>query len=535
MIDLARIVQRVRLRGADGALRRLPRRVFVLVVEVCQAVLGSEPHRPVHIGTAQLAVRLGVDEKTVRRGRLEAAELGLIKLVAPGAGSAPPWGASHAPHGALIHPALIAAALATGGNPLQHPELVFPRAWDEVDPRAEPRPAADIDWAKHPVTWGVKLTAGVKLTGRKGDLSSRPPRAVVRGPADPPAPAPRRGVPAPQVQGPAGPGPAPAPRAGGRDPRRGGSKGVRAEGDKKKSWPPGGAGRKEAMAGLGGGKYWTWLAGGWGDGVVTLQCQRRGGGGDRGGVFNRRSAAIGEAAAAAAALVRQVGAWQGRVELYWRPNAETREMHPVLLVDDLHQDGGQLARLVAQPGVAIVETSPNCYQATLLAPRALTAVERLAVHKALARRYGGDPGAVSADQPRRLPGSINYKPALREPFAARLLGEPTPGTLSDALLAELLADGAAPAPAASDAAKGCAGGTCSGARGASEEDMTWTHRQLNAGRSEDEIVADLAARAGARGRHGLPPGVKEHEAYARLTFTKCVAYRKRHALPGRGA
>jgi hypothetical protein len=116
--------------------------------------------------------------------------------------------------------------------------------------------------------------------------------------------------------------------------------------------------------------------------------------------------------------------------------------HPLLLVDDLDLCAtNRLADMLGRCGLAVVETSPGNFQVSVLADRPLNADQRAAAQRALARRLGGDPAAIGGAQLRRIPGSVNAKPALGDLFVSRLHGEVMRGEMPPQLLAALLEEG----------------------------------------------------------------------------------------------
>jgi hypothetical protein len=109
------------------------------------------------------------------------------------------------------------------------------------------------------------------------------------------------------------------------------------------------------------------------------------------------------------ALVRSIG-WlrhqnrDGR-NIYVRPKGE----HNLSLIDDLTLDAvAALARSGFAPAI-VVETSPGNYQAWLKHSEQLSKEEGTAAARALAERFGGDPGAADWRHFGRLAGFTNRK------------------------------------------------------------------------------------------------------------------------------
>ncbi len=276
--------------------------------------------------------------------------------------------------------------------------------------------------------------------------------------------------------------------------------------------------------------YFTWvadacrLAGH--EPTFQIAGQRRKRDGVRGGVFGPCGLApeisTRDVVEAAEAAVQWSAA--KRVELTFRLCAKA---HPLLLLDDLTADS--LATL-PWPG-AIIETSPGSFQVTLVADRPLSPQERLLAQHGLQRHTNADAGAISASQLRRMPGSVNGKFELSEAFVATLRSVPGPGQprVTEGLVDRFIAagrEGAGAASAASSHRNKPANdvpktGTTNGQ---SEADFGWLMHQLTRKfpRRNDELVVELAAKAGARGRHGLSRGHPEHVDYAERTLVACI-------------
>lgn len=254
--------------------------------------------------------------------------------------------------------------------------------------------------------------------------------------------------------------------------------------------------------------------------------QRRNRDGVRGGAFGPCGLVPGISAhdvvEASAAAVH----WSAseRVELTFRLCAKT---HPVLLLDDVSAAG-----LMKLPwSGAVIESSPGSFQVTLVADRPLSAQERLLAQHGLQRLTNADEGAVSASQLRRIPGSVNGKVELGKAFIATLYSVPgvDQPCCADGLVDRFIAAGREKVGAAS--AAGCHRNKptddarkIGAAKGQSEADFGWLIHQLTrkVPRGNEKLVEELAARAGARGRHGLSRGHPEHLAYAERTLVACL-------------
>ena len=84
----------------------------------------------------------------------------------------------------------------------------------------------------------------------------------------------------------------------------------------------------------------------------------------------------------------------------------------VVLVDDLNADGVRRLEVDELSASVVVETSPGNFQAwvRVAADGQMSRHEAIAAARELATCYGGDPRAVAACQPGRLPGFTNRKP-----------------------------------------------------------------------------------------------------------------------------
>jgi hypothetical protein len=97
--------------------------------------------------------------------------------------------------------------------------------------------------------------------------------------------------------------------------------------------------------------------------------------------------------------------------IYIRPKGE----HNLSLVDDLTREAViSMARSGFSPTL-VVETSPGNYQAWLRHSEQLSKAEGTAASRALAQRFGGDPGAADWRHFGRLAGFTNRKEKYRDP------------------------------------------------------------------------------------------------------------------------
>lgn len=184
---------------------------------------------------------------------------------------------------------------------------------------------------------------------------------------------------------------------------------------------------------------------------------------------------------------------KSRIDLQTRESPSTTGAR-VILIDDI--EGNQLDAIRAfwSGPLAIIETSPENYQAFLIAPRGLNSSEYLRAARFLAARFDGDLGAAVPGQLHRFPGSPNWKPSIvssGQPFITRLIacyeGEDD-FDLIDQL--ETMLSGSAAAPARSRAVRQVRPGASDNSAAA----FRWTLQQLDRGTSHDLILAGLQTR-----------------------------------------
>lgn len=207
--------------------------------------------------------------------------------------------------------------------------------------------------------------------------------------------------------------------------------------------------------------------------------------------------------------------------------------HRLLLIDDVPK-----SLLDALPPQAIVlETSPDTFQVTLIAPRALNKDDRKAAQRALVWQFQGDPGALASNQLRRLPGSINNKSELSEAFATRIFRLPNDSNavLSTSETDRLILDGQRPADSRKQAKPNV--DVTAHALAASEspavktrdntesaKEFRWAINQVLKDADHDKLKVQLAKKAHARGKRS---SYAEALEYASITIFNAVRYVQR--------
>lgn len=225
---------------------------------------------------------------------------------------------------------------------------------------------------------------------------------------------------------------------------------------------------------------------------MEFSFQRRRKDGTRGGTFGRRMAGTFD-------KFRESVGWAAsqKFEL-------TMHARGVLLVDDLDQDG---VGLVKQSGLAacIIETSVGNFQSLFFGPRDWSSDQIRGAQRALKDRFGGDPGATSAGQLHRLPGSLNQKNGGS--FVTRLVHTQAGLDTPEPTQAEPAAD------ARSTSTDTPSGHKPAGGRDDSPSGQEFREclRLYRSGWSVDQVEAQVLAMAQARNRSG------NHEYYARRT------------------
>lgn len=204
--------------------------------------------------------------------------------------------------------------------------------------------------------------------------------------------------------------------------------------------------------------------------------------------------------------------------------------HRLLLIDDVPKH-----LLDALPAQAIVlETSPETYQVTLIAHRALNKDERKAAQRTLVWQFQGDPGAMASNQLRRLPASLNNKPKLQEAFVTRIVKLPNDlnavlsANETDWLIEEgqrsvgsrkqvkSNADAAAPTVTTNATSDEKAPDNSE-----SVQEFRWAREQLRRGADKAKLRVQLAHKAHARGKRST---FAEALEYADMTLFNVSKY-----------
>ncbi|MGM9516447.1 DNA-primase RepB domain-containing protein [Roseateles sp. DB2] len=541
---LAQALRRVVLRGSDGQpwSQRASKPVLDVLTVLCDAALDQDLHAPVRLFVEEVARRASRKVRSTQTALAVAAELGLVWRLPEQRTEAirRPWGC-------LIHPALILIA-STDKKPGRRdaPKLFFPRPWTadlasfEVPEVGQESTGAECDRGALNAPKKVKKTihspplaravhGQLRLSGAGASIgwSVKEPSLGALG-TQGGACGPGREA-GPGRVGQVGNWVAPRPTRGPVAARAARDEGAaRAEASvspfarlvKAKPLAPDGAWAAEPAWQAD--AFWSWLTAslrpsGWA-GAVEFLGQKRLRTGPKAGQRGAPYPVPGAKFPGPISKIQDAwpmalaGAAARRGEVVMRLLGE----HPLLLVDDLRSD--QLPKLLLLGPAAVLETSPDNFQASLVAPRCLTGDERAAANRALARRLGADQGATGRDQLRRVPGSMNAKPALSEPFCSRYIPGPLPGTISDELLAQLLVEGQQDRPQHAETMRSAALPDVAAMAGRrpertndSDEDWKLISRQLRSGIKPEAVVDQIAALADERGKWG---GGARARAYA---------------------
>lgn len=261
--------------------------------------------------------------------------------------------------------------------------------------------------------------------------------------------------------------------------------------------------------------------------------------GERGGThkYRSRNVRLNKADVEMANIARY--AQKEFLEVTFRVNSPS---HPLILIDDL--DANNLCLL--PEACAILETSPGNYQASIIAPRALSSEEFVLVEDAFFEMLGGgDRGAKGIRQLRRLPGSINNKPELPTAFVTRIEKISERLTLTSQELDDLIKRGRqirglceldteAPAeaqncsvqsvsPIETDSALGSKNEVTQNGtndQSASGRDFGKAIELIRKGLDDASIIQQIMVSAGDRKKYGHTPGHPSHLVYAQGTVSR---------------
>ncbi|MCH8491298.1 MAG: RepB family DNA primase [Oceanicaulis sp.] len=214
--------------------------------------------------------------------------------------------------------------------------------------------------------------------------------------------------------------------------------------------------------------------------------------------------------------------------------------HDLILLDDLDRFTPERMKAAGHAPAVVVETSPGNLQAWIRLGVTCPADVRHEVARDLARKYGGDPGAVDPHQSGRLAGFTNQKPEHKTgrgfPYVLLLNapGKPAAGaqelirSAEDALATKrrtasqvrsVALDGGSENPTMT--AAWVAG--YSKAADLSAVDWSQTHELLASGVDPADITATLEAAADRKGKNA--------RAYAERTVRKALEMRDASQTP----
>jgi len=211
-------------------------------------------------------------------------------------------------------------------------------------------------------------------------------------------------------------------------------------------------------------------------------------------------------------------------QVYCRP--ERSGVWPVVFLDDIPI--GTARRIAAKYQSIVVETSPRNCQIWIVTARPLTEKERGGVQKALVTlldEEGADSASTGGEHFGRLPGFRSHKRG-RNGCWTNLVSASTVGgaTLDPAPYLISSPEGGAcartecPGGARHD---GTLGDAVSSGSSESEKECSFAKHALAHGQPKDLVIANIAARAKARGKRKTDAAAEE---YARRTVEKAASY-----------
>jgi hypothetical protein len=224
---------------------------------------------------------------------------------------------------------------------------------------------------------------------------------------------------------------------------------------------------------------------------------------------------------------------EGKMEATYQAK---NEENPLLLIDDV-----RIEMIDLLPDAAfLLETSNNNFQATVVAPRNLTARERRNVQAHLISLVEGDPAANTRSQLRRLPGSVNNKALLDKAFITRVFREPEKLTLSTDELEQMLLAGEllmgsnkrcikeyAPAGDVGTASSIIRRGSNPSDSSPSGQDFGLAIELLLSKTPIQKIIEIIARRAAERNKYGSAGSPEQYRRYAETTVANARAHLRR--------
>lgn len=501
-ISVKQVMQRVMVRQPDGAVVKPGHHIISVLGEIGLAALCDHLHEPTLIGAREIARRIGKESceaKSVRRAINKCVAYGILRRESPPAEDF----RANRPWPVWFHPAIIEASQAS--KPWNGPDIIFPRAWTDVmvfgtcthlNPLVESKPTDECYFAANKIH---RPAAGV-FNSKKMEQPTSAAFYFDGNDLN------NVGLPDPSVLN-----------------------------------------EFDATA------FWRWIADGlcnsrW-EGWLSLYGQRRKKDGQRGGTFTLAQVMVEKESIAdvlgpqlESASLCAIAAATSRspkrgplIEVVFKLDTLP---HPLLLVDDVTLTTA-MEELKALPGVALVETSPGCYQASIMMREPLSAAQLVQAQRGFAQLYGGDAGAVGRQQLRRPPGSMNQKRSLAQPFAAIvrcLNGGQFPADLLDKAMAcgqQFERDNSTSVREYGSGARRVGIDDSESAKdfGFVTEQLTTRGTRM----THSQIINQVARRAGERRRHGFKPGDVRHYKYAVRTLLSALRKLGLHADIGGNA
>lgn len=473
MKELEQVLQRVRIRAADGTDIKLRERVYAVLRVLGAATLSDAPERGCQMSIDEICKRSRKERSTVWAALAEAVRLGLLRRLQP----AP--GANYATSINLFDIRLVEAAKKS--RPYLGPFVIYDLPAKGAKKAKKNATGEDQKMQKNEEIQGFQEVRGVQLL----DVQYLDPEVIFKHPPAPqylPAVDPSRLEAAVTALPPAFPA---APSGG-----AGGGSGCSIRPRTKHS---GVSLLPDVFLELG--IFSDFLEKNKVQEVNT-HFQHRKKDDERGGVYmERRPKNFKE-------LARQVErAASDFVEVACKIDG-------LILIDDLTESG--LEELKKEGfEMAAIETSQANFQALPATGPGWTGQQRQQMARALAARFGGDANAINARQPHRLPGSLNLKEGGCWVTRLHLV---QPGKL----LEPAPIDTDTPAPAPNVRTQVNRDPTTGRDNTPSGQDFGRACQLLAGGKSTEIVVREIEGRAAARGKSGA-------KNYALLTVKNAQA------------